>query len=276
MVSSCSCPKGYVCKCVKTRKKAVKKAKVVAKPQKDLPTVNKERQEDKERLQLLKRVVEIAKETKDPKDIEKATEIIQKHAKDLSEKGKKSLKGLSGDLFEDIADLVGKGKEGDGLYDSEIDELMKSTPSYSGTIAADEMDSLPVKDKMCFVMNTDNSNEPGRHWVAVYIDKNKDKEVNYYDPFGDPPTNQTLKGLKQIVDKMDPDTLLKFKINSVKNQDVNSDTCGWHSMNFLKERSNGSSFKEATGFESQDKQDNSSEREQKMENIKKQAGFGYI
>jgi len=50
MVSSCSCPKGYVCKCVKTRKKVAKKAKVVVKPQKELPTVNKERQEDKERL----------------------------------------------------------------------------------------------------------------------------------------------------------------------------------------------------------------------------------
>jgi len=322
MVSSCSCPKGYVCKCVKTRKKVAKKAKVVVKPQKELPTVNKERQEDKERLlkdnserlrqvdkdrlHLLIKSVIIAEKSGTDEDLDKSSKLINEHKKYLSDESKKELKEYLTETSEPKTKTkkvkkftaskeptppskkrkVQSGKpiksfqkgsgDGEGLYDSQIDDLMDNVNSYVGTIAADEMDSLNIKDKMSFIMNTDNSNEPGRHWVAVYIDKNGDKEVNYYDPFGDEPTKETLQGLKMIIDEMDPDTLLKFKINAVKNQDVNSDTCGWHCMRFIKDRESGMSFKDSTGFDADENQDNSKEKEEDIEDDKKQLGFGYL
>ena len=44
---------------------------------------------------------------------------------------------------------------------------------------------------------------------------------------------------------------LKFKVNKIKYQAVDTDTCGIHVIKFLIDRYSGKPFKDATGFESQ-------------------------
>ena len=169
---------------------------------------------------------------------------------------------------------VGSGESGDGgMFDSEIEEQMKNDPNFKGVISADEIKTLDVSPKMSFIMNTDPRSGPGKHWQACRIDSKFDKTVEFYDPFGDEPTPLFMKDIKHVIDKLKLPYMLKFKINMVKNQDVNSSNCGTHCIRFLKARSNGKSFKEATGFKAQD---NSQEFEQGANKYKDQKGYGYI
>lgn len=161
-----------------------------------------------------------------------------------------------------------------GMYDSEIEEVMKPDHNFVGVISADEIDTLPVKPKMSFIINTDPRDKPGEHWQACRIDSTFDKSVEFYCPFGDDPQPSFMKGIKQLIDKMKLPYMLKFKINKVKNQDVKSDNCGWFACMYLKKRANGQSFRQATGYK---EQDNSEQMEKEVEQFKKQqSGFGFI
>jgi len=157
---------------------------------------------------------------------------------------------------------LGFGRDQKGLYSNEIEDMMSKDPNFKGVIALDEIKNLPISDKMSFIMNLDKSNQPGSHWVACHIDTINDKEVNYMDPFGEDPPKQFVKDIKHVIDKLKPDSLLKFKINNVKNQSVSSPNCGYHCMNFLNKR-NSMSFKDATGYK-EPKIDNSKQQEKEV------------
>lgn len=155
------------------------------------------------------------------------------------------------DLDPDSNDLTGFGKnKGGGLYDYQIDRIMKpfNKDGFAGVIASDEIHKLPAKKRMGFVMNLDKSNKPGSHWVAVYIDADKDKSIEYYDSYGNEPPKSFMKQIKLLVNKIKPDSYLKFKVNKIVDQRANSDTCGWFSSKFLIDRFNGVPFKDTTGF----------------------------
>ena len=163
--------------------------------------------------------------------------------------------------------------EGGGMYDSQIDDVMKNSKNYIGTIAVDQIPTLNPKPKMSWIQNTDPAGAPGKHWCAVYVDAGFENEVDYYDPFGHPPPKIFLRDIKKISDKVSPDKMLKLKINTVKNQDVSSDNCGWMCINFLKKRESGMSFKRATGFKEIENQDNSKGKEIEAENLKNKFGY---
>lgn len=127
---------------------------------------------------------------------------------------------------------------------------------FVGVVASDEVGKLKQHAKkgseMSFIMNLDNHKQPGSHWVPVYIRWGNTKaggpEVDYADSFGDPPSKSTVKQLEEIVKARGPPYMLKKKVNLVKEQRENSDTCGGHSMRFLADMYAGKTFKEATGY----------------------------
>jgi hypothetical protein len=130
-------------------------------------------------------------------------------------------------------------------------------------------------------MNTDKRGGKGKHWVCVYFDArpNGTKSIEYYDSFGDGPTPLTMKGLKQLSDKISPDTYLKMKINRVKRQSVSTSNCGYFCMEFLINRYRDKSFAEATGFDPDKKIDMSAKGEKSVERFKQQIGgssFSFI
>ncbi|EGG18240.1 hypothetical protein DFA_03727 [Cavenderia fasciculata] len=106
---------------------------------------------------------------------------------------------------------IGSGRSNQGLYDSEIERIMKPyhRKGFERVIASDQLNLLEPKSKMSFIMNLDPHNKPGSHWVAVYIDADKDKSVEYYDSFGLEPTDDFMKQLKDLIDEIDPDYLFK-------------------------------------------------------------------
>jgi len=151
-------------------------------------------------------------------------------------------------------DVVALGKkytsdDEQGLADYEIDEMMKGKSHYVGTLNIEDIEELDPENKMgfCLFLPFDNDDETG-HWVAVYIDSKDSKSIEYYDPYGEDPPEEVMEELKKLVDKYDLPYLLKFKVNKVKNQRVNSDSCGYFSVLFLKDRFDGVPFSDTTGF----------------------------
>ena len=84
--------------------------------------------------------------------------------------------------------------------------------------------TIPKKKKNgAFIINTQNANQLGQHWVAVFIPKNAPPE--YFDSYGrDAPTKfQKFIGMR-------------YKYNPYKFQGPLSDTCGLHCLHYLAKR----------------------------------------
>ena len=70
-------------------------------------------------------------------------------------------------------------------------QLLKNINSdilaYKYFIGVFPRDLLPQKVTYpsSFIINTDNSNKPGEHWLAIYI--NEDRKLHFFDPLGLPP-----------------------------------------------------------------------------------------
>ena len=150
----------------------------------------------------------------------------------------------------------GNGDIENGLYSDEVETIArKRLKYYVPVIANDETDELMkyVKrgDKeFAFIVNTDDSDEGGRHWRCVYIDNRDDyPTVEWYDPLTETPIpSHIATSCKKICMKMNPEVLFKFKSNAIRQQSKTSSRCGIHCVRFLEERHEGVSFPDATGY----------------------------
>eukprot|EP00732_Lithocolla_globosa_P000408 Lithocolla_globosa_v1_NODE_121_length_6109_cov_174.362075.p4 type:complete len:119 gc:universal NODE_121_length_6109_cov_174.362075:1920-2276(+) len=116
-------------------------------------------------------------------------------------------------------------------------------------------------------MNTAPKNTQHGHWIAVMITPNT---IEYVDSFAENPSFKFNHHIKKILKP----GVYQMKINSVKRQNVKTDTCGYHAMKFLADRYAGKSFKEATGFDIIDKSIKGEEEIKKFKKMVKD--FGYV
>src|SRR5258706_511757 len=72
--------------------------------------------------------------------------------------------------------------------------------------------------KIGFIFNTDPSWKKGSHWFACYIDTDKDRSLEYYDSFARQPSKEFMENIKTVINKMCPNTYLKFKVNHIVEQ----------------------------------------------------------
>ena len=97
--------------------------------------------------------------------------------------------------------------------------------NFKGVISRD---GIPAKVKnipdQCFIINLDDTEGPGTHWVAVKMSKG---HINYFDSFGLQPT-QVLVNLCYTFNKL-------YKYESNQFQDLSSALCGYCCLYFLKE-----------------------------------------
>ena len=101
--------------------------------------------------------------------------------------------------------------------------------------------------RLAFIMNLDDSSQPGSHWVSANIDSEHGKFIEYYDSLGNKPTKDFLQQVKTLVGTSK--SLLKLKTNRIADQSINSSNCGYFAVKFLKDRiTNGQSFAQASGF----------------------------
>jgi len=69
-------------------------------------------------------------------------------------------------------------------------EINNSLKKFKTFLGAFPKDKLPKTRKPCgLIINTDSSNNPGEHWVAIYTDNNCSE---YFDSFGLPPLQEEI------------------------------------------------------------------------------------
>ena len=156
----------------------------------------------------------------------------------------------------------------DGLYDYQIEEILEDkTKQFVPVITSDEILTLSKyikkpKGRFCFVMNTDNSHGPGKHWVSLCIDWDN-CEIDYYDSLADDPTKRTLDDVHKLIMKFRPEVYMKLKVNRTKDQSDKSSNCGWFASNFVISMLRGAKFGDASLYT------NVKQGEAKIERFKK-------
>ena len=107
-----------------------------------------------------------------------------------------------------------------------------------------------------YIVNTDDSDLPGQHWVSFYFEHPK-KMAEYFDSYGLPPIRQTF--LEILPDK--------YKYCTTAIQGLNSITCGEYCVYFLQQRSRKKSIEEIISTFSEDTEWN----DKKVQNYVKQS-----
>ena len=98
------------------------------------------------------------------------------------------------------------------------------------------------KDKAGLVLNLDESDEPGSHWVAVFLDLEK-RVFEFFDSYGDS-APQEVKDFFHALDRRSKKGW-SYRENKTSHQQKDSE-CGVYSIHFLVRRLSGVPFKRAT------------------------------
>lgn len=138
-----------------------------------------------------------------------------------------------------------------GLYDTQIHKIMENKAKrFVPVIMSDEIPTLlpyvsPKTKEFGFIINSTSSKTSGQHWRAVFIDV-PNSEIDYYDSLVSQPTKEFLRDIKLLVDKINPSTYMKLKINMIKQQADDTENCGFFSCAFLINRFKNKPFKNAS------------------------------
>lgn len=103
--------------------------------------------------------------------------------------------------------------------------------------------------KVGFVLNLDENDKPGSHWVSLFVD-NENKTIEYFDSSGKPPKT-TIKIFIDILYEFF-ENKYEILINNTKHQRGNSE-CGVYSIYFIINRINGKKFYDITENEIPDR-----------------------
>ena len=95
---------------------------------------------------------------------------------------------------------------------------------FVGVFSRDELPKSIKNKPCCFIMNTDNRNQPGRHWLAFYYDVNRN--AVFFDSFGLHPSHYQLE---EYLDK----TSNSWIYNNLRIQSFFSSYCGHFCIFFL-------------------------------------------
>lgn len=167
-------------------------------------------------------------------------------------------------------DGEGNGEGDDGLYDQQINEILKKRiKNFVPVVASDKVENLlehvQKGDKFfAAVINTEPSSSSGRHWRSIIVDNRDDfPSAEYFDPLAETergPEKSLISVMRKISKRMNPEKYFKFKYNMLRRQNYNKSNCGYHVMKFIEDRFNGIPFSEASGYD---------------DYMKKQKGSGY-
>jgi hypothetical protein len=121
---------------------------------------------------------------------------------------------------------------------SELSNLEISNPHYTNIMKSG-------KTKLGVVINLDNHNQSGSHWVAMYTDLEKG-QIYYFDSVGMKPEKRVRTLMRQqsrfMKDNGIPYEKQIIDINTVQHQKENTE-CGVYSMNFIIRMLKGDNFK---------------------------------
>ena len=96
--------------------------------------------------------------------------------------------------------------------------------------------------KIGIVFNTDESDQPGKHWVALYIDlvgmNSGFPSIYFFDSVGNPPQ----KNIKKFINKLRTKKKFNYYYNDIPHQEKNTE-CGIYCLHFMTFMINKGNFK---------------------------------
>ena len=108
-------------------------------------------------------------------------------------------------------------------------EILEDEPQFLGVFSHDQLPDGDLKKGDSLIINYNNHNEPGSHWVCIYGPN------EFYDSFGIVPSDV-------IQDWMRKSAKLKqgeIKFNSQQIQDNTSVMCGPYCVHYIQQRNKG-------------------------------------
>lgn len=180
--------------------------------------------------------------------------------KKLNEKAKEELKNNT---------FAPSGPEGkfEWLNTSNIEEVVKQREAvypdfkFLGAVPMDfeDIEAFGIKDidfkklmnqgknRFGLVINTDNHDQPGQHWISLFFDLRKG-QVYFSDSYGIEPPKRVLEFMRKIAKFMRNDLGIKkpdVNYNKLQHQKGDSE-CGVYSINWILRLLRGDSFEELT------------------------------
>ena len=96
------------------------------------------------------------------------------------------------------------------------------------------------------VLNIDEHDEPGSHWVAFYIDNEK-RTLEYFDSVGDEPNRNIRRFIKKVRKFCEEKNgHYSYKYNKIRHQKKNTE-CGMFCIYYIVSRLGGKTFEKITG-----------------------------
>ena len=121
------------------------------------------------------------------------------------------------------------------MFSHEIEQELNHLKCFKGVYSKN---NLPLRKlvtrPIAFIINTQNSDEPGEHWVGLFVAKNNIAE--FFDSFGRNPLCCEIKKFLIINDVK----ILIINKNIIQN--IFSDNCGRYCILFIKLKCNGMTF----------------------------------
>lgn len=135
------------------------------------------------------------------------------------------------------------------MFNFEIDKELENFKCFKGTYAKNNLPLKKIQERpIAFVINTANREEPGEHWVALFISYKNVAE--YFDSFG---FNPICCRINKFCKLNGIDTLL---INKTALQNIFADSCGKYCILFIKMRCDNMSFQKFLNLFSEDTEKN--------------------
>ena len=132
--------------------------------------------------------------------------------------------------------------EFDAVTTQQLADLAQSEdslrPLFAGVFAADTLPKTPVHTKpRGYIVNTDPHTQPGRHWIALWTDRDV---CQVMDSYGLPLAAHNTPHLQTWLRRHWP----VVETNTQSLQAVNSATCGHYALRFLVDRSQGKTMRD--------------------------------
>jgi len=114
-----------------------------------------------------------------------------------------------------------------------INKLLRREKCFIGTYSRDTLPNS-IKENQALIVNTDPSDRPGEHWVAILMHSNGKGE--YFDSYGLPPLHP------EFIKFLDNNCYNGWTFNNTTLQCLSCITCGHFCVAYIKFRCLGHSY----------------------------------
>ena len=119
-------------------------------------------------------------------------------------------------------------KQNQGLSSKKIEKILNCCKSFIGCFACDQLELLSLTHFPCFlIVNTDPSNRPGTHWIAIRVSKSN---VEMFDSLGLLYENEIPISILAFIQRLAVSRSFKF---NQRFQPDSSVLCGFYCIFFV-------------------------------------------